>query len=164
MAARWAKRRTSLHGRPHRLSHQAEARYYIALADFQSGDFKQALAGWQSLLAESHADAGWIEPTRARIGRRGPPLGLDPAKEPGSAAAVAAQSCRRLHRQHDAGTAAGHDPRHGLDSRRQLEANPDNPTGWRQLARAYTVLGQEDKAKEALARAAQARAEGGAKP
>lgn len=40
----------------------------------------------------------------------------------------------------------------------KLEAHPDDPDGWRKLARAYQVLGQNDKAKNALDRAAQAEA------
>jgi cytochrome c-type biogenesis protein CcmH len=38
----------------------------------------------------------------------------------------------------------------------KLDANPDDPDGWRKLARAYQVLGENDKAKNALDRAAQA--------
>jgi cytochrome c-type biogenesis protein CcmH len=38
----------------------------------------------------------------------------------------------------------------------KLQANPDDADGWRKLARAYQVLGENDKAKTALDRAAQA--------
>jgi len=38
----------------------------------------------------------------------------------------------------------------------KLQANPDDAEGWRKLARAYQVLGENDKAKGALDRAAQA--------
>jgi cytochrome c-type biogenesis protein CcmH len=150
-----------------------EARFYLALADLQAGDAKAALKGWQSLLADSPADAGWIEPTRARIADVARSLGLDPAKETpapkppaptppntGASAAVpdaAAISQMTPEQQQQmiqtmvASLAA------------KLEANPDNPAGWRQLARAYTVLGEDDKAQAALDRAAQAEAKGGAK-
>jgi cytochrome c-type biogenesis protein CcmH len=36
----------------------------------------------------------------------------------------------------------------------RLEANPDDEEGWQRLARAYTVLGDDEKAAEAAARAA----------
>jgi cytochrome c-type biogenesis protein CcmH len=36
----------------------------------------------------------------------------------------------------------------------QLEANPNDEEGWRRLARAYTVLGDTDKAQAAAERAA----------
>ena len=35
----------------------------------------------------------------------------------------------------------------------QLKADPNNEAGWRRLIRAYTVLGQPDQAKAALASA-----------
>jgi cytochrome c-type biogenesis protein CcmH len=40
----------------------------------------------------------------------------------------------------------------------KLEANPDDADGWRKLARAYQVLGENDKAKNALDRAAKVEA------
>ena len=39
----------------------------------------------------------------------------------------------------------------GLAAR--LEENPDDPEGWRRLARSYTVLGEPEKATDALRRA-----------
>ncbi len=139
-----------------------EARYYLALSDLQAGNAKAALAAWQALLAESPADAGWIDPTRARIADAARALGLDPAQEtpapkpaePGPDAAAIAKMApeqqQEMIRNMVASLAA------------KLEANPDNPTGWRQLARAYQVLGEDDKAKTALERAAAAEAK--AKP
>jgi cytochrome c-type biogenesis protein CcmH len=58
-----------------------EARYYLALADAQSGHIEAALKGWQALLADSPADAPWIEQTKVRIAHAAQALGLDPAKE-----------------------------------------------------------------------------------
>jgi cytochrome c-type biogenesis protein CcmH len=138
-----------------------EARYYLALADAQAGDMKAALKGWQSLLADSPADAPWIEQTRARIAGAAQALGLDPAKEtpqprpassqPGPSAAdiqaaeqMPPEQQQAMIRSMVAGLAA------------KLQANPDDPEGWRRLARAYQVLGDSDKAKDALARAAAA--------
>jgi cytochrome c-type biogenesis protein CcmH len=150
-----------------------EARYYLALADFQAGDAKAALAGWQALLAESPADAGWIGATRARIAEAATSLGLDPAKEtpapqpsappvaagPGSASPDAAAIAKMAPEQQQ-------DMIRGMVASlaAKLEANPDNPSGWRQLARAYQVLGEDDKAKSALDRAAAAEAKGAVKP
>ena len=135
-----------------------EARYYLALADAQAGDMKSALKGWQSLLADSPADAPWIEPTKARIAGAAQSLGLDTAKEtpqprpasaqsgPSAADIQAAQQMspeqqQAMIRSMVASLAA------------KLEANPDDPEGWRRLARAYQVLGDSDKAKDALAHA-----------
>jgi cytochrome c-type biogenesis protein CcmH len=145
-----------------------EARFYLALADYQAGDVKGALAKWQSLLADSPADAGWIAPTRRRIAEAAQSLGLDPAKEtpepkppqppaagvpdPAAIAQMTPEQQQEMIRTMVAALAA------------KLEANPDNANGWRQLARAYRVLGEEDKAKAALDRAAQVEAKAGAKP
>lgn len=144
-----------------------EARFYLALADFQAGDLKGALKGWQELLADSPADAPWIEQTRGRIAEVAKSLGLDPAREtptpkppaprpagvpdPSAIAQMTPEQQQEMIRSMVATLAA------------KLEANPDNPTGWRQLARAYTVLGEEAKAKAALDRAAQAEAKAAAK-
>jgi cytochrome c-type biogenesis protein CcmH len=35
----------------------------------------------------------------------------------------------------------------------RLKENPDDEDGWRRLARAYEVLGETEKAKDAIARA-----------
>jgi cytochrome c-type biogenesis protein CcmH len=135
-----------------------EARYYLALADAQAGDQKAALKGWQSLLADSPSDAPWAEQTRARIAEAARTLGLDPAKEmptpkpPESAGAPQGS---------DAGDIARMPPEQqqqmiqGMVAKlaARLEANPGDANGWRQLARAYQVLGEPDKAKSALDRA-----------
>jgi cytochrome c-type biogenesis protein CcmH len=147
-----------------------EARYYLALASQQSGDMKTALAGWQSLLKDSPADAAWIDSTRARIAETARALGLDPATvtpqprpagttaadgQPPSAADIA-QMTPEEKAQMIQGMVAT------LAAR--LEANPDDAAGWRRLARAYEVLGQSDKAKDALGRADAADHKAAAKP
>jgi cytochrome c-type biogenesis protein CcmH len=130
-----------------------EARYYLALADAQAGDEKAALKGWQSLLADSPSDAPWLDQTRARIAEAARSLGLDPAKEtpapkPAEAAAGNAQAdaIARMTPEQQQQMIQGMVAK--LAAR--LQANPDDPGGWRQLARAYQVLGQPDKAQDAL--------------
>jgi cytochrome c-type biogenesis protein CcmH len=151
---------------------QPEARYYLAMAAAQAGDMKTALRGWQSLMSDSPADASWIEPTRERIKAASFAMGLDPEKEtpnPKPAAAMAA-----------AQPGAGETPLEGgpdtEDQQRQmiegmvaklaarLEANPDDADGWRRLARAYQVMGQMGKAKDAMDHAAAADAKAAGAP
>jgi cytochrome c-type biogenesis protein CcmH len=155
------------------------ARYYLALAAAQAGDMKTALRGWQSLLAESPADASWIEPTRERIASAAQAMGLDPRKEtpdPKPPATVAAgpdeapleggpetaegQAIKQLPPDQQQRMIEGMVAK--LAAR--LEANPDDAEGWRRLARAYGVMHQPGKAKQALDRAAmaEAKAAGGA--
>jgi cytochrome c-type biogenesis protein CcmH len=153
--------KTILRGVPDDSPAKPEARYYLALADYQAGDYKAALAGWQGLLAASHADDAWIDSTRSRIAAAATALGLDPAKEtptPLPPAPKPADDIARMTPEQQQAMIQGM----VTNLAAKLEANPDNPTGWRQLARAYTVLGQEDKAKQAMERAAQAEAK--AKP
>ncbi|HLG85813.1 MAG TPA: c-type cytochrome biogenesis protein CcmI [Alphaproteobacteria bacterium] len=138
-----------------------EARYYLALADAQAGDMKAALKGWQSLLADSPADAPWIEPTKARIAGAAQALGLDPVKEtpqprpasakrePSAADIQAAEQMTPEQQQAMIRSMVG-------SLAAKLQANPDDAEGWRRLARAYQVLGDSDRAKDALARAAAA--------
>jgi len=152
--------KTILRAVPNDSQARPEARYYLALADFQAGDFKSALAGWQGLLAESHADDPWVDSTRARIAAAAQALGLDPAKEtptPLPPAPSPPDDIARMTPEQQQAMIQGM----VSNLAAKLEANPDNPTGWRQLARAYTVLGQEDKAKQAMDRAAQAEAKAG---
>jgi cytochrome c-type biogenesis protein CcmH len=154
------------------------ARYYLALAAAQAGDMKTALRGWQSLLAESPADASWIEPTRERIASASQAMGLDPKKEtpdpkpPATVAAGPDESPLEGGPETAEGQAIKQLP---PDQQRQmiegmvaklaarLEANPDDADGWRRLARAYGVMHQPGKAKDALDRAAvaDAKAAGG---
>jgi cytochrome c-type biogenesis protein CcmH len=157
-----------------------EARYYLALSAAQAGDMKTALRGWQSLLADSPADASWIEPTRQRIASAAQAMGLDPAKEtpdpkPAPTTGMAAEG--PLEGGPD--TAEGQAIKQMAPDQQQamiqsmvqrladrLQANPDDPEGWRKLARAYQVMGLADKANEATKQAAAAEertAGGGAK-
>jgi cytochrome c-type biogenesis protein CcmH len=141
-----------------------EARYYLALAAAQAGDIKEALKEWQALLADSPADASWIDATRDRIAASARSLGLDPAKEtpapqPPSPQSAEAQSISQMTPEEQADMIRGMVGKLAA----KMEANPDNADGWRQLARAYEVLGDKDKAKAALDRAAAADAKA-AKP
>jgi cytochrome c-type biogenesis protein CcmH len=157
---------------------QPEALYYLALASAQAGDMKTALKGWQTLLSNSPADAPWIEQTRARIASAAQAMGLDPAKEtpdpkPPTAATAEegpleggpetpqGEAIKRMapeqQQQMIQGMVAG------LAAR--LQANPDDPEGWRKLARAYQVMGLPEKANDATKQAetAEARAAGATK-
>ncbi len=134
-----------------------EARFYLALASAQAGNTKEALKEWQALLADSPADASWIDATRERIAASARSLGLDPAKEtpnprPPTPQSSEAQSISQMTPEEQADMIRGMVGKLAA----KMEANPDDANGWRQLARAYQVLGDKDKAKAALDRAAAA--------
>lgn len=157
-----------------------EARYYLALSAAQAGDMKTALRGWQSLLADSPADASWIEPTRQRIVSAAQAMGLDPAKETPDPKPAATAMSSEGPLEGGPETAEGQAIKQMAPDQQQamiqsmvqrladrLQSNPDDPEGWRKLARAYQVMGLAEKANEATkqAEAAETRvAGGGGKP
>jgi cytochrome c-type biogenesis protein CcmH len=153
-----------------------EARYYLALSAAQAGDMKTALRGWQSLLADSPSDASWIEPTRQRIASAAQAMGLDPAKETPEPKPAASAMSSEGPLEGGPETAEGQAIKQMAPDQQQamiqsmvqrladrLQANPDDPEGWRKLARAYQVMGLTEKANEASqqAKAAETRVAGG---
>jgi cytochrome c-type biogenesis protein CcmH len=153
-----------------------EARYYLALSAAQAGDMKTALRGWQSLMADSPSDASWIEPTRQRIASAAQAMGLDPAKETPDPKPAASAMSSEGPLEGGPETAEGQAIKQMAPDQQQamiqsmvqrlaerLQANPDDPEGWRKLARAYQVMGLAEKANEATqqAEAAETRVAGG---
>jgi cytochrome c-type biogenesis protein CcmH len=108
----------------------APARYYLGIAAQQAGDIKGAQAQWQALMADLPANA----PLRSELVDRLASLGAPTAR-------VAGQG----------GAPDIHAMVTGLAER--LKKEPNDPAGWLRLIRAYSVLGERDKAKEALASA-----------
>lgn len=154
-----------------------KARYYRGLGRAQAGDIKGALQDWIDVRRISAPDAPWMEVVNQQIAAAAQELKVDPkavppspgmdalaakpAKGPSPAAAPPGPS------QADVNAAA-----QMTDAERQafirsmverlaerLKENPNDPEGWRRLARAYDVLGEKDKAEDA-----RRRAEAAAKP
>lgn len=104
------------------------ARFYLGLAKASHNDRAGAIALWQSLLADVPPNA----PLHQILVDR---LAMLTSQTPGGAP----------------------NPQTMVDMlAAQLKANPDDALGWVRLMRAYTVLGQTDKAKQALASARKA--------
>ena len=103
------------------------ARYYLGLAAAARGNKMKALALWQGLLADVPAASAVHEDLVDRIAA----LTAQSGGAPNVAAMVA-----------------------GLAAR--LKAQPDDGAGWQRLIRAYAVLGDRDKARQALADARKA--------
>ncbi len=129
------------------------ARYYVALGQAQAGDAAAAIDAWQKLAGELPADSPLRNELRTRIAdtakaanlpvpelaapTRGP-SGADMAK----AAAMSPEERQKMIRGMVEGLAA------------KLEANPGDLEGWMKLGRAYTVLGEREKAADAYESAA----------
>lgn len=108
----------------------APARYYLGMAAMQKGDRAGAQRYWVSLLDDVPANA----PLHSELVDRLASIGAAP---PSIAGASGAPDINAMV----AGLAA------------RLQAKPNDPAGWLRLIRAYSVLGETDKAKEALATA-----------
>ncbi|MFP4002253.1 MAG: c-type cytochrome biogenesis protein CcmI [Alphaproteobacteria bacterium] len=164
------------------------ARFYLGMADYQQGRLRAALDAWVALEKDAPADAPWLSDLRSQIETLARQLGEDPKKllsqgsrpasPPESASASAPAAAPGTQAQTppagrpgpsaaDMSAASEMSPEDrqamvqgmvsGLEAR--LEENPDDPQGWRMLARSYRVLGEPEKATEALRRLAELRPE-----
>jgi cytochrome c-type biogenesis protein CcmH len=141
------------------------ARYYLGLGRFQVGDWRGALDRWAELVRRSPADAPWLPLARQRIAEAAGQLGVDPASvtpEPRPAEAGVVELGRPGGPSaEDAAQAAQLTPDQRRDMVRgmvdrlaaRLEAEPGDTQGWLRLARSYGVLGEHERAREALDRA-----------
>jgi cytochrome c-type biogenesis protein CcmH len=102
-----------------------EARYYIGFAALQRGDRSEALSLWESVLRDAPEDA----PFRPALVDQVAALKAQSGEAPPDIRAMVA----------------------GLAAR--LEKNPNDLEGWQRLVRAYTVLGDAEKAQAARAKA-----------
>ncbi|HJO69668.1 MAG TPA: c-type cytochrome biogenesis protein CcmI [Rhodospirillales bacterium] len=130
----------------------SRARYYIGVAKEQAGDKAGALADWQALVARADASAPWLEEISRQMARVAAELRVEiviaaPVLRGPSAADVEAVSeMTPEERQTMIRTMV-----EGLAER--LAQQPDDVEGWLMLARSYATLGEDEKAREARARA-----------
>jgi cytochrome c-type biogenesis protein CcmH len=123
-----------------------KAGYFLGLAAEQDGRHAEAAAIWRAMLASAPPDAPWAEFVRSALAHV---EATPPANSPGpSADDVAAAS--ELNPEQRQEMIAGMVDR--LATR--LKNDSTDIDGWLRLVRAYTVLGERDKA---LAAAADAR-------
>ncbi len=143
------------------------ARFYLALAAAEAGRIDEAIAAWNQLLAEAPPDAGWrqmVEQTiaAAQRAKAGMAMATAPGAAPppsdGSGTAPSADGpstddmaamANLTPEEREAKIRAMVD---GLAQR--LQTDPNDLEGWLKLSRSYGVLGQSDKAVEALGHAA----------
>jgi cytochrome c-type biogenesis protein CcmH len=117
--------------------------YYLGLHEAQNGDPKAALARWQALEAASPPGAPWLALLRTEIARVSSAAGMpQPTREQQEAmAGLAPEQRQQAIRSMVEGLAA------------KLEQNPGDRAGWLRLANAWKVLGENDRAAAAYARA-----------
>jgi cytochrome c-type biogenesis protein CcmH len=124
---------------------EAKANYFLGLAAEQDGRNADAASIWRTMLEKAPADAPWrplVEAALTRVGAPGAPLLRD------SAIAAAKDMS-----EGDRGAMI-----RGMVERlaTRLKQNGDDVEGWLRLVRAYMVMGDRDKAKNALSDARQA--------
>ena len=133
--------------------HEAKARYFLGLADAQDGNREAAVAKWRALIDSSPPDAPWVGFVNKALAR------LD-----GNATPAIVGGGESGPSTEDMAAAANMTPTQRTDMIRgmvakladQLHANGADVAGWLRLVRAYVVLGDRDKAKDAAADARRA--------
>ena len=146
-----------------------KARFYVALAHQQEGRTADAIAGWTAMLAESAPDAPWRAAVEQQISSAGGQLPKAPAlaagqmpKAPALAGGQMPKGPVLSEEQIQQGQEMSANDRtamirsmvEGLDER--LTEDGADIDAWLRLIRARMVLGEKDKAVDALNRAAEA--------
>jgi cytochrome c-type biogenesis protein CcmH len=139
------------------------ARYYVGLALAQDGRPREALEIWVALVADAPADAPWREVVVAQIARAAEDLGLapdDPALA-GLARTAGPVAPGPSSAQVEAATEMSPEARDAMIRSMvdrlaaRLEEEPGDLDGWLRLSRAYAVLGEPERARAAVGRAAE---------
>jgi cytochrome c-type biogenesis protein CcmH len=146
-------------------------RYYIGLRKAQNDDPIGALQDWTDIAAMSPANAPWMPTITQQINEALNNTGIDPAtitpsdealriaKERGitpmsTASAGPGPSAEDMQAASQLSEGDRAEMIRGMVNRlaERLENEPDDIAGWKRLAKAYQVLGDQDKAEDALAR------------
>jgi cytochrome c-type biogenesis protein CcmH len=124
---------------------EPKANYFLGLAAEQDGRPAEAASIWRSILANAPPDTPWrplVQAALRRVGGSGAP-----------ALSGEAMAAAKDMNEADRGAMI-----RGMVDRlaSRLKQNGDDVEGWLRLVRAYTVMGDRDKAKSALMDARQA--------
>jgi cytochrome c-type biogenesis protein CcmH len=126
---------------------EAKARYFLGLAAEQDGRNDEAASIWRSMVAEAPTGAPWVAFVRQALARvsGGPVATVEPSTADISAVANMSEDARL-------------DTIRGMVARLadRLHDNGGDVEGWLRLVRAYVVLGDRTKAKDAAAEAKRA--------
>lgn len=121
--------------------HQPKAGYFLGLADEQDGNRDAAAAKWRALLDSAPPDAPWADFVRAALTRVTGQAASAPG--PGASDLAAADAMSQSQRADMVRSMVQR-----LSDR--LHADGHDVEGWLRLVRAYVVLGDRDKAKDAV--------------
>jgi|ERR1700722_19507870 cytochrome c-type biogenesis protein CcmH len=128
-------------------AHEAKARYFLGLAAEQDGKGEDAAAIWRALLADAPSGAQWVGFVREAL-----------ARVSGALLAVAGPNAGDIAAASNMSDDERRDMIRGMVARLadRLHGDGADVEGWLRLVRAYVVLGDRDKAKDAAADAKRA--------
>jgi cytochrome c-type biogenesis protein CcmH len=134
--------------------HDPKGQYFLGLAAEQDGNRDGAAAIWRTMLAAAPPDAPWVQFVNVALARvtgeaAAGPLGPGAAPGPSTEDLAAAANMNDEQRAEMVRTMVTR-----LADR--LHTEGDDVEGWLRLVRAYVVLGDRDKAKDAAADARRA--------
>jgi len=138
------------------------ARYYIGLGRLQAGATREAFDRWLELARESQPDAPWMRVLPGQLAELAKQLKVDLAAawpQPAAPGAIAGAKGPNAEQMQAAAEMSPEDRQQfirGMVERLadRLKDNAEDLDGWQRLARAYRVLGDNDKAVEAEKRVA----------
>jgi cytochrome c-type biogenesis protein CcmH len=137
-------------------SNEIKARYFLGLADEQDGNRDAAAAKWRAMLDGAPPGAPWANFVRSALAR----VTGSPVAGPGSAGQNTASgpSAGDMAAADTMDPAQRNEMIRGMVQRLadRLHSDGSDVEGWLRLVRAYTVLGDRDKAKGAAADAKRA--------
>ncbi|MDC0993896.1 c-type cytochrome biogenesis protein CcmI [Alphaproteobacteria bacterium] len=135
---------------------EPRALFLDGLAAFQDGDYAIAIGQWQALLAVSNPGAPWVTLVRENMQRAAEAGNVTLPPKQTTAAAPAGPDAQAMADAANMTEAERNEMIASMVKRLEdrLVETPNDMDGWVRLARAYDVLGQNEKALEALANAA----------
>jgi cytochrome c-type biogenesis protein CcmH len=120
---------------------EAKARYFIGLADEQDGNREGAASAWRAILEDAPPDAPWVSFVRQALAR----VTGEPVPEAASPSADDMAAAANMNDDQRAVMIRGMVAKLA----EKLHADGGDVEGWLRLVRAYAVLGDRDKAKDA---------------
>jgi cytochrome c-type biogenesis protein CcmH len=127
----------------------AKANYFLGVAAEQDGRKEEAASIWRAMLDKAPSDAPWRPLVQEALARVGSPAAPALSDQTMAAAKEATKDMSATDRD---AMIRGMVERLAV----RLKQNGDDVEGWLRLVRAYLVLGDRDKAKDALSDARQA--------
>ncbi|MBW9064202.1 c-type cytochrome biogenesis protein CcmI [Rhizobium herbae] len=126
------------------------AQFYLALALKQEGKAPEALAAFQEIIKASPADAPWLPLVNEHIASLKAGGAAASAEQPGTALGNPTADDVAAAQTMNAGDRTAMIEGMVASLAEKLKNDPKNFDGWMRIIRSYSVLGQKDKAAEAL--------------